>query len=193
MLKYVLYFVLLLFGIAIYTSCNYLGGGSKGENKSTSSLLDKSINFPTSLLELDGTEFKPIDSFITKTKNKAKIISIIDGNCVKCIVMQMNKIDSIFNSIMHNKSQSLIFVLNVNKEDSIFFMRNLQPIIDVKNTILWDNAFNFEFQNELLSYDLNDRIFMVNKENKIILVGNPLMYPDLILEYKEKLIEDIPN
>nr|MDA3779167.1 hypothetical protein [Bacteroidales bacterium] len=137
-------------------------------------------------LKLEGTRLFKTDSLIAEIEGKTKIISIIDGNCMKCIINELNKIDSTFNSIL-NDDDLLIFILNVNKYDSVFFMRNLQPAIKATGIILWDNSYNFEQQNNLLTYDKNLRTFMINRKNKIIQYGNPVMNPDVIFEYKKKL------
>ncbi len=166
----------------IIVSCN-----PQSRNTENNSLLTKTIVFPDSLLMLNGTHFQKIDSFLVETKNKNKIISIIDVNCVKCIILQLNKIDSIFNSIIRNDNSIMVFVLNLNKGDSTHFMRDLQPIIKAKGILLWDSAYHFELVNDLLTNDLNERIFMLNKENIIVQYGNPIINTEVISEYKKKL------
>lgn len=189
MKKYVIYYLLFLFAIIFLTSCNYR---HKNNNNIiiSDTLLTKTISFPNCLLKLDGNQFQKIDSFIFKTEDKTKVISIIDGNCPKCIINQLNNIDSIFNGILHD-DDLLIFILNVSKQDSVFFMRNLQPSIKATGVILWDSNYNFERQNNLFTPNANLRTFMVNKKNRIIQYGNPVMKPDVIFEYKEKLKSSI--
>lgn len=185
MKKNVIYYLIVFFTIIILTSCKYL---HKNNNNiiTSDTLLTKTISFPNSLLILDGNQFQKIDSFIFKTEDKTKVISIMDGNCPKCIVNQLNNIDSIFNGILHD-DDFLIFILNVNKQDSVFFMCNLQPAIKATGVILWDSNYNFERQNNLFTPNANLRTFMVNKKNRIIQYGNPVMKPDVIFEYIERL------
>jgi hypothetical protein len=66
-------------------------------------------------------------------------------------------------------------------------MRHIRPAIETTGVILWDNNYHFERQNQLFTKNLNLRTFMVNKQNKIIQYGNPVMNPYLVKEYKEKL------
>ena len=133
-------------------------------------------------------QFQRTDSFISEIEDKTKIISIIDGNCMKCVVNQLNRIDSIFTSILPvNDDNRLIFILNVRKEDSAYFMRYLQPAIKTTGIILLDNNYSFERQNHLFTSNINLRTFMVNNENRIIQYGNPIMNPDVIFKYQEKL------
>ena len=186
----ILYYQFVFFVIIILTSCS--SKLKKNNNSITSdTLLTKTIFFPNSLLKLHGTQFQKIDSFILRIENKTKIISIIDGTCMSCIINLLNTTDSAFKSIILKDNTLLVFILNVSKRDSAFFMRNLQPAIKVGGIILWDNNYNFERQNNLFTSDVNLRTFMVNKKNRIIQYGNPIMKPDVIFEYKEKLKSSI--
>lgn len=147
--------------------------------------------FPDNLLKLNGTQFQDPDSFIYDIEDKTKIISIIDGDCIKCIVYQLNQIDSIFNNILFplpDDDNVLIFILNVHSEDSVYFIRYIQPAIKATGVILWDNNYNFERQNHILTRNVNLRTFMVNNENRIIHYGNPIMHPDVVSEYQDKLL-----
>ncbi|MGE0077540.1 MAG: hypothetical protein AB7S48_06745 [Bacteroidales bacterium] len=172
-------------GILSFNSCS--NGKIDGSKTNADSLLTKTITFPSNLTQLNGTSFQSIDSFLFNNDSKTKIVSIIDGTCAKCIINQMNKIDSTFGSILLDSDNIMVFILNVSQHDSAYFMRNLQPIINANGIILWDNNYNFERYNKLLTTDINLRTFMVNKENKIVQYGNPLMHPDAIWEYKAKL------
>lgn len=180
-----LYFILIFVGVVILTSCKHQSSNNKTNTEDT--LLTKTIVFPENLLKLEGAEFLDIDSFISEVENKTKIFSIIDGNCPKCIVKLLNRTDSLFNDIIIDDEIVMIFILNVSKKDSAFFMRNLQPEINAVGNLLWDNNYNFERLNKLFTPDMNLRTFMVNSENKIIQYGNPVMHPNVIYEYQEKL------
>lgn len=179
-----LYRLLVFFVIIVYPSCKYKE--SNNDNITSDTLLTKTIIFPNSLLKLNGTQFQRTDSFISEFEYKTKIISIIDGNCMKCILNQLNKIDSIFNSIMPDDNL-VIFILNVSIEDSAYFLRYLQPAIKANGIILLDNNYNFERQNNLFTPQVNLRTFMINRKNKIIQYGNPIMNPGVIFEYQKKL------
>lgn len=178
-------YTLLGFSLLVFFSC--VNDEKKAVNETSDTLLTKTISFPKSLIQLDGTKFQDIDSFITQNEGKTKIISIIDGTCMKCIINQMNEIDSTFGSILLDSDNIMLFILNVSKQDSTFFMRNLQPAINAKGIVLWDNNYNFERYNNLLTTNINLRTFMVDKHNKIVQYGNPLMHPEVIYEYMAKL------
>ena len=185
-MKWNIFFILIISVFMSMGACS--NREKKNGNNSADSLLTKTISFPKTLLQLDENKIKKIDSFNAATKGKRKIISIIDGNCSKCIINQLNNIDSIFNKLIINKNSSeLIFILNVQSKDSAYFMQNLRPLIDARGIILWDNNYNFERKNKLFTKNYNLRTFMTNPKNRIIQYGNPLMNPELIYEYKEKL------
>jgi len=167
--------------LIILSSCNN-EVRNNNETETTDTLLKKTITFPSNLLFLENNKFKNINVVKQKINNKKKIISIVDGNCRKCIVNQLNQTDSLFNNILN--SNPLIFILNVNKKDSAYFMNNLYPEINAKEIFLWDNNYNFERENQLFTKDIYLRTFMVNDTNKIIHYGNPLFEPDLLKEYK---------
>ncbi len=178
-------YIFLIFIVINISSCNFEQRECSNEN-ANDTLLTKTVIFPNSLLQLEANKFKKVDSIKTAIDGKIKIISIIDGNCRKCIINQLNSLDSIFNNILYNDNK-LIFILNVNKSDSAFFMRNFSSAINAKGIILWDNYYNFERENKLLTSNINLRTFMVNSENKIILYGNPIFHPKLIGRYQEYL------
>jgi len=184
--KYKILFFCILIGLITFSlSCKRFNGNLKKDAIDT--LLTKSISFSDKLLVLNGKEFQSVDSFNNETEGKTKIISIVDGNCMKCVINQLNYIDSLFYSILNDSDNILIFILNVNNRDSVYFMRNLQPAIKAKGTILWDNNYNFERENMLFTPELNLRTFMINSENKIIYYGSPVIDSNIIYEYQEKL------
>lgn len=185
-----IYSTVIVFALIFIYSCNYITNKKQCDKEiSSETILSKTISFPNSLFKLEDNKFEDIDAFLPGIENKSKIISIVDGICMKCIIYQLNVIDSIFNSITATDDNLMIFILNVSRDDSAYFMRNLQPAIKAKGIILWDDNYNFERQNDLFTSDINLRTFMTNKENKIIQVGNPVRNPDVIKEYQQKLAE----
>jgi len=163
-------------------SCNYKSTVKR--EKTSDTFLSKQIVFPKSLVKLDGLQGCKIDSVLGEIENTIKIISIVDGACPKCITNQLNYTDSLFSSIIENEDVRLIFILNVFSEDSVYFMRYTQPYISAKGIIFWDNNYNFEQENKLFSPDENLRTFMIDKDNKIVVYGNPVLNKDIIVKYK---------
>jgi len=172
-----------------FMSCNIQQGSNNSQTSDT--LLAKTITFPRSLSKFRGSQLQPIDSFLLDIDGKRKVISIIDGTCMKCIIYQLNRIDSIFNATLPEDDDIvLIFVLNVFKEDSVFFMRNLYPEIRALGILLWDNDYNFERENQMFTPDEYLRTFLTDHNNRIVQYGNPIMNPDIIAEYRKKLLKN---
>lgn len=151
-------------------------------------LLTRQISFPKSLNPINNQAAYSLDSFLHVVNNKPKIVSIIDGNCSACIINFLNGFDLLVGSLLPDDSNvELVFILNVSPSDSSYFMRNMHPEINTRGKILWDNNFNFERENKLFTPDQSLRTFMVDKDNRIIIYGNPLMEPKLLATYKEKI------
>ena len=158
-----------------------------GKSEVSDTLLGRHIVFPSSLFQLQADELIPVDEVLKDIEGKTKIVSIIDGDCMKCIISNMNVQDSLFHTIILDSDQQMIFILNVRPADSSYFMRNLQPAIRVQGIVLWDNDFNFEAVNALFTPDVNLRTFMVNSSDSLVMYGNPLINPDLLQEYMSNL------
>ena len=183
----IIYFGLFFSALIFLASCKNQGKGNNGIGQDT--LLAKTISFSDRLSILDDSQFKNINLLRPEIVNKKKIVSIIDGTCMSCVINQLNKVDSTFKTILTDDQSVMIFILNVNKADSSYFMLNLQPSIKAAGVILWDNNYNFERENKLFTSNSFLRTFMTNEKDKIVLVGNPVMNPDIISEYQAKLKE----
>jgi len=176
----------------LFLSIHLLSCGNRNtasvENETTDTLLTKEISFPPSLRRMQGGTFTDIASLEHDIQGKNKIVQIVDGSCMKCIINQLNKVDSTFANIMSDDDR-MIFVLNVSKFDSINFMLNLQPAITARGILLWDNNYNFEKANRLFTADDNLRTFLTNRNNRIVQYGNPLFHSDLLSEYQHRLAQ----
>lgn len=161
----------------------------KRASNQTDTIFSKTITFPDPLYLLENGKLLPIDSIKEEIAPKSKLISIVDGVCMKCIVGQLNNLDSLFNSIIIDQTSSIVvFILNVSPRDSAFFMKELLPYIHAKGILLWDNDYNFEKKNKLITRDINLRTFLVNDENRIILFGNPNYNPKILNTYQDSII-----
>lgn len=140
--------------------------------------LGKTISFPRELKQLKDTMFYSLDIFEKENNNKNMIVSIVDASCLKCIFRQINITDSLFSiKFVNDTNNVMVFVINVQSLDSLSFKANLLRETRTEGVILWDNNFNFERENDLFTRDLNQRTFMMNPNNKIVQVGNSLLYP----------------
>ncbi len=151
--------------------------------------IGKEIVFPEALLQLKNGRCSSLATFNQKLKGRKKIIAVIDANCRKCIIGQLNRIDSLFVPLLASKKAEIVFVLNINRADSLYFMTNMYPEIKAKGVLLWDNGYHFETENAIFTEKVTRRTFLLDENNKIIQVGNPLFEPKLLTVYK-KLLEE---
>ncbi len=145
------------------------------------------VQFNVGLRLLSNGMLVSVDSVLSTYKGKKKIVSIVDGICMKCVINDLNQADEVFQQI--TASKKVIYILNVTSADSAYFIANLEPLIKVKGHILWDDSYSFENTNGLLSSDKNLRTFLLDEQNNIKLIGNPLYNPDLVERYKEAFEE----
>lgn len=149
------------------------------------------VKFNEELKLLADGKLYTSESIVKNHMGKKKIISIVDGVCMKCVLYELNEADKIFQKITKtNKLGQVIYILNVTPLDSAFFLRHLEPSIKVQGLLLWDNSYCFERTNDLLTANRNQRTFLLDERNNIILFGNPLYNPKLIEEYKKILEEN---
>lgn len=178
MKKIICKIVALCFILSFSTSC------SKKKEKQTDEWVGKQIYFPGTLYELKDKNCYPLEAFKEKTVNKKKVVSIIDATCKKCIIYQLNRIDSLFTTLL-NENTAMVFVLNINKADSAYFISNLYPDIKANGLLLWDNAYHFETDNDIFTEKASRRTFLLDENNVILQVGNPLFEPQLLDSYKK--------
>jgi hypothetical protein len=181
----------ILFGtLLLFLSCkNSVDSHSNFVNDKIDTLLAKTIFLPENLIQLSSDGHYRADSFRVELAGKKSIISIIDGTCMKCVIDQLNALDSLFNAMQPETDSQMIFILNVKKADSLYFTLNLMPAIKAKNIILWDNDYHFENRNKLFTPHAYLRTFLTNSEGRIIQYGNPLINQNLVSVYQEKLKE----
>jgi hypothetical protein len=175
---------------AMLLSCGEQRRSDDNRLTGADTLLSKTISFPEGLYPLAGRRSGSLDSLKFQIKGRKKIISIVDGTCMSCVAYHLNAMDSTLNRVTRGKKCALIFILNVRKKDSSYFMLNLQPAIRATGIILWDKNYAFETQNKLFTEDINLRTFMTNAKDEIIQYGNPLMNPELISLYMKNLEND---
>ncbi len=180
-------FILIICSVSLLLFSCFKSKNKYGIRKNEDTILAKTICFPNTLLKLEGNQFYKSDSFLNEIEGNKRIISIVDITCSDCFLLKIKKTDSIFNTIITDDTSMLLFILNFGKRDSAFFMYNLQPQIKVTGKVLWDDNYNFERQNNLITTDESLRTFMINGENRIIQYGNPLRNHDILREYQEKL------
>jgi hypothetical protein len=178
-------FVLLIISFGCFVAWD--NGGRISNAVTSDTLLQKKIVFPDELRPITPAAITSMTNFRSYTDGKEKIVSIIDGTCASCIIDQLNLIDKTFQDINETGSAVMVFIVNVTKNDSAYFVLNMQPLIKAKGLVLIDHSYNFEKRNKLFTSDGNLRTFLISEEGKILTYGNPLINRNLLSNYKTML------
>lgn len=179
--------------LPIYMACNHSDTTFKNKKivENDDPWLSKEIEFPPALLQLVGERIFDIDTTSSLFDSRPKVVSIIDATCSKCILTQMNRLDSIFAELLDAGDR--VFVLNVPREDSAYFMYHFQPLINIGGHIIWDSNYYFESANEIFSSNPHRRIFLIDYQNRIVQMGNPLMNKEVMKEYQKSIEQLSPR
>lgn len=171
----VLIFIVLLYFIY---SCNNRNKKIEGE---LSQIIGKKIEL------IDTLSNYSIDKGLYKEviPHQMKIISYIDGSCGSCLYSLANWKELIMSREFKNVSFRL-YVKTYNLNQLSLILKE----IDFHYSIVVDFQNRF-YQKNNIQDEINYQTFLVDKENKILLVGNPLfsneikkMYLDVISQHK---------
>jgi hypothetical protein len=147
--------------------------------------LKRKINFPENyqcnILGKDTTHLQCADLL----DSEFKILLYIDSTgCTDCKLqlMEWNDLINEFNYLNNNKISFLLFIHPKDiSEIQMILQRNnfLYPVfIDVKNEI-----------NSMNKFEKNPdyRCFLLDRDNRVIIIGNPVKYTSIIELYKKQL------
>lgn len=157
--------------------------------------INKIVNLKCDYYEIDKRHLSKItDDKLKLFNNEFKVVSIVDVTCMKCIFTNLNKSSEIFERLKNDfDSLGIYYVLNYKIKDSISFIKNILPKIKTKGTLLIDDNYNFERSNQLFTKDVKRRTFLIDKNNCIRVVGNPIYNRALINDYKNTILDLIDN
>lgn len=163
--------------IVMMTSCAHTSNTSQ---KSLNELLNKEILFPSNLsyIIIDTPIKYDIDDY------DYKIITYIDSSeCTSCM-MKLYQWENTMNELKSaNQYSSIGFCMIIGSTNNA----EIKDIIHADNfpyTIAFDPDHNFMDINNLPSQGLNNT-FLLNFENRIIAIGNPIINPKIKKLYKK--------
>ena len=129
-------------------------------------MLGKEIKFPSNLQSL--TNDGPLAS---RRDSNAILIYYYDGNeCTSCNIANLNNIINIYQS----PNLSIIPIFSINDDEHYL---NLTPLLNnnyIKTISYIDINKDFIRKNSFIPKDSKFHTFLLNKQNKIVYVGNPL-------------------
>jgi hypothetical protein len=133
--------------------------------------IGKKIILPEdSLILLKDDNILPIEESNLRS-NEMKIVTSINGNCHIC-VYNLDKWKQELIKKLNSKKLHFIFYLHTDDYD--LFKKSLYYKISGDYPLLIDTTNAFVSDNDLPKMDKRFHTFLINKNNEIILVGNPL-------------------
>ena len=173
MKKILVFIIYLLTTLIISQSCI--------DNKvKTKSLIEKyhgeKIKMPLdSITLLKNHKTKPIEKY-NVNNNKIKLVTRINGNCHICIYELDQWKQELIKKFGDKNVQFIFYLYTDNYKD---FRNNLYYKISGTYPLLIDTTNAFIRDNDLPQMDKRFHTFLLNKQNEVLLVGNPLFSPKI--------------
>jgi len=177
------YYALLLFVIILcinYSACK----NKHSKEQKVNQYIGKKINLPKdSIFILKKDSLKPVKTF-NSSKNKIKIVTRINGQCHICVL----HLDQWKQEIMKKfKGYSVQFIYYLYTDNFELFKKKYYYRISGAYPLLIDTTNAFIRNNQLPKMDQRFHTFLLDRNNKAILVGNPLLNTKI----RELYIEEI--
>ncbi|NLO69530.1 MAG: hypothetical protein GX102_00970 [Porphyromonadaceae bacterium] len=184
MLRFRIHFILLLIFIShILYGCKESKTNTeyaKEIKDIAKSMIGRSISFPDSLLQ----ELQEPKKSVLNKRNRPKIISVIAGNCETCI-KDFKKWEPYLKEMeLMGYNNNLFFI--VEDVDISFFKKYYGERPPTELTLYFDKNQTFSKLNNLPHIKIL-KTFMIDTNNEIILVGNPVHDRNLWNLYLEGL------
>lgn len=171
----------------------FIAGGCKQKSieKDVSQMLGKKIQVPTSLQYIAPAEDRThIEINTDKISNdKCKLIVYVDSfSCMSCAVSNIHDWDKYLKKVERFSDKlQIIFVFSPMKSE----YNNLYTLLEIEkfHFPVWVDAANiFSTINSFIPNNPICHTFLTDKNNEVVLVGNPLKHKaieDKIIEYLE--------
>lgn len=153
----------------------------KGEIKN---LMNRKILFPMGYESIPKRDSVIIDSMLNKD---IKIVSYVDDlpctSCgIKMMSIWMSRIDSL------NSNAEYILVVNVAENEKAKFF-DMMDSVQLSHPIMYYDTDTFGVVNELSELLAINKTFLLNKHNRIVLVGEPFKNEKLFDLYKRTIMD----
>lgn len=157
---------------AILYSCNSneYRKYTKDTKKEITRLFDTKLCFPDDLLMVYKDSISPFNQ-TGLHHTPLKIVTIISGDCLNC-VQSINDWARLIEVFRHNKKVKIFIIVLSDGVDH--FIDSYYSNVSIDYPLLIDENYFMLINNEL-SEKIELRTFLLNKNNDIILVGNPLL------------------
>ncbi len=160
-------FIILFLITGIIYSCK--SNAEKKHVNTIENMIGKNIIIPNNNIVLSNLEIDTIEG--NCFNNTLKLVSFTDGRCPACIE-NLLKLMSLKKEFDNKFSVDIDFVNFVYVDNVKFFMNNFYSTLDCTMPLLMVDNYSF-LKNNDLPYSPIYHTFLLNKDNEIVLVGNP--------------------
>lgn len=170
--------VILLFTL---WGCNSRRSETKNGDLIIKNLVDKTMLFPDTLLIIQENKVITESVGCIIKKAKATIVSVIWGDCQVCI-KKINTWNSLLEKGDFPQVQIVFIVVTPNID---YFLKVYYPMIKWKGILVIDNNGKFYNLNALNNNMIEYNTFLINSSNRVVVVGDPFVFPDLMKLYNQ--------
>jgi len=140
--------------------------------------------FPDSVTIINNNEVNSFNSGLIAKPAKATIVGFISGDCHICI-HKLNKWQELIDA---GKFMNTQFIFIISTTDIKFFLKVLYPLAKYKGILIIDEKGSINSLNKISIEHIEFNFFLLDKAFKIRLVGDPLIFEELMdLYYEESL------
>ena len=175
-MKFSCYFLGLFLVITMFTFC-------KEKENNTKNYIGDTINLPkiSKILYKDSLYQKNI---FYKDSAKLKITTYLKADCHTCI-MDLLKWEKYFQYFTSKKELKIYFYFNT--KNLAAFRHNINKMKADKYPLIYDQKNKYLENNKLPLTKKQFQTFLLNSNNEVILVGNPLYNEKLMKLYKKEI------
>lgn len=173
--------------IACMFSCSPKGSEVKFPNQEAAILskAGETFLFPDSLTYIENGVTLRTATELFLLKKRYTIVSIIWGDCHVCMG-KFKKWGSLLSEDHFDNTQVILVVSTASIEH---FMRIYFPMISYAGSIVVDTNETFTSLNKLSASTIEYNIFLLDSSYSIKIVGDPLVFPELLSLYLEVVNE----
>ena len=182
-MRYFIYYLLLAL---IFFSCRIDNKSNKVLKNNKEEIIGEKFVFPDTLLILnEDTIFRKITckNFFESYTNNPIIVSIISGDCHAC-VDKLNKWNRKIENGAFGDDVNYIFVISLS--DKNYFIRTFYKQYEFISELVIDTKDEFFIKNRF-EYEPGNNTFLLDRNLKIVMQGNPLVKIDMMDIFNKKI------
>ena len=172
---------LILFVFVMFCACKTNNRDKVEEYKSfVAKYMDQYIYLPDTILPIRVATNGNTNYLALKNANKFKIITSIDGSCHVCLE-QLEE----WNGIVQECDSTVIFLCFLNAFDNM----TMEMLLEKKSynfPLIFDYEHSFLKENNI-SIHQEIKTFLLDNNNKVLLVGSPIENPKMWDLYKKRM------